>query len=449
MCWIQFRCQSSILNSLDPICLQHCPAARCRELVSRTCPDSIMIPNQPIAFGHVYLIIKKQTLITSFLWRPPAYVCYNDQLCTSFYPNRTLLASNNHTCREPQDFPLGHTTFGKTLWLDVYVKPLYADASRCNTIIQQNLSFCDSPVMYRCLKSSKCISIYRLCDGVVDCDYQDDEQCSSVNGSCLAQRPQVLFKCTTTAICISQRRINDARCDCGFDRYGLCDGIAVLRPLVIEGRNESDETECEHWSCDNSYTRCNGVWNCRNGADEVDCDSAPLVTCPSRHHHCVSSTSYRLMCLPVEKASDGRIDCVGATDEPLLCRSNDYQPSEEGFRCNVNGQPICITPLQLCDGYMDCENGDDERFCARNRTMPHFGSICRSEYQDMRSDEERYICAHRVYPAKQKIIYFSIGQHENATHIRKARPEMPSWSSSASVARHRPSHHTRSLPLSS
>ncbi|CAF1023949.1 unnamed protein product, partial [Rotaria sordida] len=39
------------------------------------------------------------------------------------------------------------------------------------------------------------------------------------------------------------------------------------------------------------------------------------------------------MCLPLEKANDGNTDCLGGTDEPKLCRSNDYQPSDNNFQC--------------------------------------------------------------------------------------------------------------------
>ena len=41
---------------------------------------------------------------------------------------------------------------------------------------------------------------------------------------------------------------------------------------VINGINETDETECEQWECNNIYTHCNGIWNCPNGADEIGCD---------------------------------------------------------------------------------------------------------------------------------------------------------------------------------
>ena len=48
----------------------------------------------------------------------------------------------------------------------------------------------------------------------------------------------------------------------------VCDGFQELWPIVIDGTNHSDETKCHYWKCNNTYTRCNCVWNCLNGADE-------------------------------------------------------------------------------------------------------------------------------------------------------------------------------------
>ena len=106
---------------------------------------------------------------------PPAYICYNDQLCGGFYSNKTLLSFNNSTCRHPEDFPINF--FNKDgSWMTTYVKPIYQQLYQCNTIIYNNSSVCNSSTMYQCINSSKCISKHRLCDGLKDCDYKDDEQ---------------------------------------------------------------------------------------------------------------------------------------------------------------------------------------------------------------------------------------------------------------------------------
>ncbi|CAF4435301.1 unnamed protein product, partial [Adineta steineri] len=141
----------------------------------------------------------------------------------------------------------------------------------------------------RCMNSSKCISRQRLCDDKNDCSYKDDENCPLINETCSTLTSETLFKCTTKDKCISSQLVRDGKCDCGNDDYGLCpdedtddysirkyisfpiicDGFTELELIMIDGKVETDETECDYWQCNNTYTRCDGFWNCFNGADEV------------------------------------------------------------------------------------------------------------------------------------------------------------------------------------
>ncbi len=36
----------------------------------------------------------------------------------------------------------------------------------------------------------------------------------------------------------------------------LCDRQIHMFPVIIDGQNHTDETDCEHWPCNNFYTRC-------------------------------------------------------------------------------------------------------------------------------------------------------------------------------------------------
>ncbi|CAF4045214.1 unnamed protein product [Rotaria sordida] len=69
----------------------------------------------------------------------------------------------------------------------------------------------------------------------------------------------------------------------------ICDGFTELLPININGRNE---TEREQWPCNNIYTHCNGLWNCLNDEDELDCDlsspSSSSSNCSSDQHQCAS-----------------------------------------------------------------------------------------------------------------------------------------------------------------
>ncbi|CAF1508291.1 unnamed protein product [Didymodactylos carnosus] len=78
-------------------------------------------------------------------------------------------------------------------------------------------------------------------------------------------------------------------------------------------------------------------WNCFDGADEVDCDPSPLLNCSHHHRICVSPKTNQFICLPLKKANDGKIGCLGGTDEPKLCRSNNFKSTGWNF-CRLNNK---------------------------------------------------------------------------------------------------------------
>jgi hypothetical protein len=68
----------------------------------------------------------------------------------------------------------------------------------------------------------------------------------------------------------------------------------IYPSIIIDGRNQTDETECEQWLCNNTYTRCNDLWNCLNREDEVDCDPSPPLNCSSNEYICISPRANQL-----------------------------------------------------------------------------------------------------------------------------------------------------------
>jgi hypothetical protein len=88
----------------------------------------------------------------------------------------------------------------------------------------------------------------------------------------------------------------------------------------------------KEWQCNNQYTRCDGIWNCRNGADESECFNK---VCEEKYGYpCLLTNTTELICLPTTNANDGIVDCLGATDEPYMCEKSDDKRLQD--RCLMN-----------------------------------------------------------------------------------------------------------------
>lgn len=410
----------------------------CRELVRNDtltriidteCPEMFYLPGMPIAFGHVYLAYRKQPRSTWSSSGSSFYICYDDRLCGGFLSNGTTIQFNHTTCRHPSDFPMDYPLYSSDPWWIRYFQPIFERLQRCNTILHEDRELCHHPIMYQCWNSSKCISKYRLCDRFQDCDYGDDERCLIDGELCTIYGKELLFPCTNYDICISPRLIHDGWCDCGYNDHDLCDdeitplersqfhisfpaicdGYVELNPISIAGRLETDETECEYWLCSNTYTRCNAIWNCPNGLDELDCERTASLDCPPHHHTCVSTSSTQMICLPLEKVNNGNIDCFGATDEPILCQDTMALSDQAESPCiyGISGYLmfLCSTPhsdLSDQDKYI-CDLYHDNELSAKF-------NICQSAYALNRSDHVSFFCGNRFSSIKQAIIHFSLDQ---------------------------------------
>ncbi|CAF4395012.1 unnamed protein product [Rotaria sp. Silwood2] len=284
--------------------------------------------------------------------------------------------------------------------------------------------------------SPTCLHWTGICNGQIDCldgefdeehcwqleiNQCDDNEYQCANGQCI---PQSFFQddfnnpdCVDSSdegFYIHHSRLRDGFCDgpvyghawCEGEHLSttyaekntsfqsICNGFIQLASINIEGKNETDETECEKWPCNNIYTRCDEIWHCPNGEDEIGCDLSPILNCFKDHHKCDSSDTNQLICLPAKKANDGKIDCLGATDEPKLCKHISLGYIQSGFYCYIKTLSVCIGSIHLCSGNRDCDDGEDEQFCAKNLTTIFTDkNICGASYSSRRSDVEEFLCS--------------------------------------------------------
>ena len=126
---------------------------------------------------------------------------------------------------------------------------------------------CKQSHMYQCFQSSKCISIYRILDDTPDCPYSDDENTNLLENVVIQNEyKQTHFQCPNSNKFIPHWKLENGNCDCDtndkvyceiYDRNILwfsgptqagefCNGVIDFKPILINGKNLTDETDCEH-----------------------------------------------------------------------------------------------------------------------------------------------------------------------------------------------------------
>ncbi|CAM4931377.1 unnamed protein product [Rotaria socialis] len=345
--------------------------SRCNAFISAHCPTLFAFPFFPTLFGHIYLYYSQNQSIDEVLASrnpiKPHYVCYNEQLC----PFLTwTIRINGSTCRLFNGFSQKSDWFGM-------LKDL---ASIFWTYTTNNISeqHCKNDGFYQCKNSTKCILNRRLTDGFVDCIDGSDE---SSNYSCTVN-DDLRFSCSSENKCLSHLLWLDGYKDCyhGEDEISpetssntesisfgtLCDGFIEinLNQYIVNTSVETDETNCDHWPCSNIYTRCDGFWNCKNGADELNCTNLSSKCLPNEFV-CVLPESFSLGCLPAIRAGDEHVDSFGGSDERFYCRNKVADDPDKRYRCSNSTK--CIDIFGMCRFKEMCPFGDDDRFCESSR----------------------------------------------------------------------------------
>ncbi|XP_053307342.1 sortilin-related receptor isoform X2 [Spea bombifrons] len=226
---------------------------------------------------------------------------------------------------------------------------------------------CD-PLSFLC-QNGVCISLVWKCDGMDDCgDYSDEANCENPTDTPACSR-YYQFQCEN-GHCIPSRWKCDGENDCGdWSDEKECGG--KIREETIPHSTAAGSTcSSDHFRCDNgvcimSTWVCDGYKDCLSGSDEEGCPTRANVTlsttpppgrCRSGEFECKKWRS----CIPNWKRCDGVRDCLDGTDE-LQCSTRGPTPCINGSLCE-DGE-ACIALSDTCDGFLDCSDGSDEANC--------------------------------------------------------------------------------------
>ena len=403
-CWLQLS------NQVDSKwCKKFCPTPDC---FKDRCQALYEFRSISLVFGHIRLIFSNQSFLPDQL-RLPEYVCYDEKRCAYFPPTERF--ANGWTCRSLHDTGLENI---ETYYYFEQLLQQIKERFRMCSIFPLETDYCNHSIMYSCENSTKCISRNRLLDGMRDCPLDDDE---TFNNSCSLPDRDHRFKCSNdpNEQCFASLIIRDRKKNCpsGEDELSeklqwqtkhiyfptICDGKTDLLPVWIDERNETDETECQHWPCDNAYTRCDQFWLCENGADEVNC---PPSTCPARQHSCINpNNSSQISCLPLNQSGDGFDHCLGGTDERT--KYLNYVGRDQVayyFHCWNDTKSIEVS--KLCNGQSDCRFNDDESFCQSVGTTVY--PLCTRPKAPL-TDTEKYLCSLDNKILLSRMLYFTVG----------------------------------------
>ena len=404
-------------------CTLFCPENNC---VKSNCSMGYELNSLPLLFGHVRFIVSNETIHSNRIPLPD-HICYNATLCPYFLP--PTASFHNWTCHHFKDFGLRYTDYIALKELVSLIKSLFQGCLNVNN----ELYDCSLSSMYQCINSTKCISKHCLLDGIKQCPFGDDE---TYNQSCSLSDIRQRFECRDEnhpkcftflamehkpEVCRHHGDPYDTTSIFAKTRISfpmICNGFNDVLPLLIDGQYETDETGCESWECNNTYSRCNGIWSCKNGADEVDCHSS---SCPTHHHRCIfPNDTSALSCLPIERAGNDIDDCVGGTDEWTKNRivNRDIYDDTIEYRFRCRNDTILISTGRLCDDEKDCPLNDDETLC-EDWAMASNGLCWISE--DSQTDLEKFLCQLETAIFRDFITSFKLESCTGATFCARNR----------------------------
>ena len=432
-CWIAMACLTGLLNvEMTALhkkwCQKLTSTNSSQNVVQEHCPALFEFPTDWVRLGNINLLYTINSTVSFKGYLVPTYICFKPKLCPFLLPtiDQDILHKKSLTCRYSHEL-LNTTIIYGWMKLVARIEDYFLP---CSSLQSSDNCETNATSLFKCPKSTKCISKHRLVDGIQDCPGNEDER---YNNSCnLGSKYR--FQCLVDGRCLAPTLVRNERTDCGdnsderddnyFQRqqrvsfHKLCNGFIDTISVMIDGREYNDETDCEHWNCDNAYTRNDSIWHCPNGQDELSDPSS--FTCPLSEHFCISPITYNLSCLSINKVNDGHVDCIGGTDERHFCQQRPNGRLHERFLCR-NTTNKCVSIVRICSMKNDCPLSDDEHLCQHR-----VESLCTSDWKGKRSLGQELICQMDA-SRKPPIRYFGLHNFPNYPPLTTStqHPEPP------------------------
>ncbi len=129
-----------------------------------------------------------------------------------------------------------------------------------------------------------------------------------------------------------------------------------------------DKFRCLDHTCVDVKHRCDGIWDCVAGEDELSCDTShcPAVGGGGGGGGWQFACRDRRQCINRSGYCDGERDCEDGSDEMRECgchRNGQFACGGGGGGEDGGGVRECVSRLKVCDGERDCGDGSDEAGC--------------------------------------------------------------------------------------